>query len=329
MRALLSKQPGPPEDLVLEEITSPKAGEGQVVIEVKAVGVNFPDTLTLNDQYQVKMERPFSPGCEVSGVVSSLGKGVAGLYVGQRVAGIHSNAMREQLEMPASSCFEIPDDMPFEDAASMQLTYRTAYYTLVVRAQAKPGETVLIHGAAGGVGVAAIEVAKAQGLSVIAADISEEKVDFCVAKGADKGIVFPFGSLEKNQKKELAKQIKAVAGTGVDIVVDVVGGDYAEPSIRALNWGGRYMVLGFPAGIPNIPLNLALLKAIDIRGVFWGAWSERDPETAKSHVKALYDLYQNNKIKPHISERFTLEQGGAALRHLMDRKAKGKVVITI
>ena len=330
MKALLSKAPGGPETLVLETVESTSAGKGQVVIDVKAIGVNFPDTLIIKDMYQFKPERPFSPGGEVSGVVKEVGEGVTNLQVGQRVIGSCGwGGMREELVLEAGRCIPIPDSVPFNDAAAFVMTYGTSYYALKDRADPKPGESLLVLGAAGGVGIAAVELGKAMGLEVIAACSTQEKVDFCISKGADKGLVYPTGELDRGQQKELSNQIKELGGGGVDIIYDGVGGSYAEPAIRAMNWEGRFLVIGFPAGIPKIPLNLTLLKSCDIRGVFWGAAVARDPAANQQNLSEMFQMYAEGKIKPHVSETFPLERGGEAIQYLIDRKALGKVVVTV
>ena len=330
MKALLSKAPGGPETLVLEDIPSPTPGKGEVLIDVKAIGINFPDTLIIRDMYQFKPERPFSPGGEVSGVVKALGEGVTNLSIGQRVIGSCGwGGMREELVLEAGRCIPVPDSVPFEEAAAFVMTYGTSYYALKDRADPKPGEKLLVLGAAGGVGIAAVELGKAMGLEVIAACSTQEKVDFCLSKGADHGIVYERAPLDRGQQKALSNQIKEISGGGVDIIYDGVGGDYAEPSIRAMNWEGRFLVIGFPAGIPAIPLNLTLLKSCDIRGVFWGAAVARDPKANQQNLAEMFAMYQDGKIKPHVSKTFPLDQGGDAIQYLMDRKAMGKVVVTV
>ena len=330
MKALLSKATGGPDTLVLEDIESPTPVKGEVIIEVKAIGVNFPDTLIIQDLYQFKPERPFSPGGEVSGVVKALGEGVSNLQVGQRVIGSCGwGGMREELALDAARCIPIPDTVPFEQAAAFVMTYGTSYYALKDRADPKPGEKLLVLGAAGGVGIAAVELGKAMGLEVIAACSSQEKVDFCLSKGADKGLVYERGDLDRGQQKEFSNQIKEVSGGGVDIIYDGVGGNYAEPAVRAMNWEGRYLVIGFPAGIPKLPLNLTLLKSCDIRGVFWGAHVAREPARNQQNLVELFEMYQSGKISPHVSETFPLERGGDAILYLSDRKALGKVVVTV
>jgi len=330
MKAILSKAPGGPETLVLEEQPAPVPGKGQVVLDVKAVGVNYPDVLIIQDQYQFKPERPFSPGGEVSGVVKSLGEGVEHLSVGDRVIGSTGwGGMAEQIAVDAQRCIPIPDEMPFEEAAAFIMTYGTSHYALKDRGAVKPGESLLVLGAAGGVGLAAVELGKAMGMEVIAAASSEEKVQLARDKGADKGFVYPRGPLDKAQQKELSTTIKELGGGGVDVVYDGVGGDYAEPAVRAMNWDGRFLVIGFPAGIPKLPLNLTLLKSCNIIGVFWGAAVARDPEANKANTADLFSLYKAGKIKPHVSNTYPLDKAADAITELMERRAQGKVVITV
>ena len=330
MKAILSKAPGGPETLVLEEMPSPEPGKGEVVLEVKAVGVNYPDVLIIQDQYQFKPERPFSPGGEVSGIVKSVGEGVTHLKPGDRVIGSTGwGGMAEEICVAAARCIPIPDEMPFEEAAAFILTYGTSHYALKDRADPKPGEKLLVLGAAGGVGIAAVELGKAMGLEVIAACSTQEKVDFCLSKGADKGLVYDRGPLDRAQQKEFSNQIKEVSGGGVDIIYDAVGGDYSEPALRAMNWEGRFLVIGFPAGIPKLPLNLTLLKSCDVRGVFWGASVARDPQRHQGHVRELMEWYKAGKIKPHVSNPYPLAQAADAITELMERRAQGKVVVTV
>ncbi|MEL7129869.1 MAG: NADPH:quinone oxidoreductase family protein [Pseudomonadota bacterium] len=330
MKAILSKTPGGPETLVLEDVPIPEIGPGQVLVDIKACGVNYPDVLMIKDMYQFKPPRPFSPGGEVAGIVRAVGEGVTHVAPGDRVlASTGHGGMAEQVVAAAHGVTPIPDTMPFEEAAAFVLTYGTSYYALKDRADPKPGEKLLILGAAGGVGVSSIELGKAMGLEVIAACSTQDKVDFCLSKGADKGLVYPKGDLDRAAQKALSNDIKAVGGGGVDIIYDAVGGDYAEPALRAMNWEGRYLVIGFPAGIPKLPLNLTLLKSCDVRGVFWGASVARDPEGHKQNVKELFALYAEGKIRPHVSSTYPLAEAPAAITELMERRARGKVVVTI
>ncbi|CAN5154194.1 NADPH:quinone oxidoreductase family protein [soil metagenome] len=329
MKAVLSKAVGGPETLVLEELPDPVAGPGQVVLTVKACGVNYPDVLIIEDKYQFKPQRPFAPGGEVAGVVESLGEGVTGLTVGQRVlASSGHGGMAEKLLVDAVRCTPIPDSMPFDEAAAFILTYGTSYYALKDRAHLKAGETLLVLGAAGGVGLAAVELAKAAGAKVIAACSSQEKVDLAIEHGADSGVVYPRGPFDKDGQKALANLIKEACGpNGWDVAYDAVGGDYSEATIRASGWNGRFLVVGFPSGIPKIPLNLTLLKSCDIVGVFWGASVAREPKLHAQNITDLMGLYAEGKIKPYVSERFPLAQAGDAIAHLASRKAMGKVVV--
>jgi NADPH2:quinone reductase len=330
MKALLSTRPGPPEELELAEIADPVAGEGEVVIAVKAAGVNFPDVLIIEDKYQFKPERPFAPGGEVAGVIESVGAGVENVKVGQRVIGsLGWGGYAEKVKAPAARVLPIPDNMPFDEASAFILTYGTSYYALKDRGVVKPGETVLILGAAGGVGVAAIELAKAMGARVVGAVSSEEKAEFAKACGADATVVYPASAFAKEQSKALADAFKAATNGGADVVYDAVGGDYCEPALRAMNWNGRYLVVGFPAGIPTPPLNLTLLKSTSIVGVFWGASTAREPDLHKGNVRDLFKLYAEGKIRPRISARYKLGEGGKAIRALSDRTATGKLVVVM
>src|SRR5690606_1314684 len=279
LRALLSTRPGGPETLELTELPDPAPGAGEVVVRVRAVGVNYPDVLIIEDRYQFRPERPFAPGGEVAGQVEAVGAGVSNLKPGDRVLAMPGwGGMVERLAVAADRCLKIPDAMPFEEAAAFVMTYGTSYYALKDRAGLKAGEALLVLGAAGGVGAAAVELGKAMGARVIAAASSEDKIAFARQLGADDGLVYPRGELDKAASKALAGAFKtACAPDGADVVYDAVGGGYAEPALRAMNWNGRYLVVGFPAGIPSIPLNLTLLKSVQIVGVFWGAHVAREP----------------------------------------------------
>ncbi len=330
MRALLSTRVGPPEALEFMDIPDPVAGEDEVVIRVMAAGVNFPDALIIEDKYQFKPERPFAPGGEVAGVIESVGSGVSHLKIGQRVIGSSGwGGFAEKIKLPAARVLPMPDAMPFDDASAFILTYGTSYYALKDRALLKAGETVLVLGAAGGVGVAAIELAKAMGARVVGAVSSQEKAAFAKACGADATVIYPQGAFAKEQSRALAESFKQAAGGGADVVYDAVGGDYCEPALRAMNWGGRYLVVGFPAGIPTPPLNLTLLKSTSIVGVFWGASVAREPDLHQQNVRDLFKLYGEGKVKPRISQRYKLAESGKAIRALMDRTATGKLVVVM
>ncbi|MEO8812062.1 MAG: NADPH:quinone oxidoreductase family protein [Caulobacteraceae bacterium] len=331
MKAILSKAAGGPETLVLEELPSPVAKPGYAVVSVRACGVNYPDVLIIEDKYQFKPPRPFSPGGEISGVVKSVGEGVTHVKVGDRVLGnTGSGGMAEELSVEAVRLTPIPRDMPFDEAAAFLMTYGTSWYGLKDRGRLTAGETLLVLGAAGGVGLAAVELGKAMGARVIAAASSREKVDLAMARGADEGLVYPGGPFDRDGQKALADQFKQACGpSGADVIYDGVGGDYAEAALRSVAWEGRFLIIGFPAGIPRIPLNLALLKGCDIVGVFWGAAVARDPAGHQRNVKELLELYAAGKIRPHVSEHFPLARAGDAIAHLASRKAMGKVVVTM
>jgi len=329
MKAIVSKSAGGPETLTLEEVPSPKLGKRDVLIDVKAASVNFPDVLIIQDLYQFRPPRPFSPGGEFAGVVKATGEEVTRYRVGDRVFGNSTHGgFAEEAVLHEARAIAMPDAMSFEDAASLLMTYATSHHALKDRAAIQPGESLLVLGAAGGVGIAAVELGKAMGARVIAAASSQEKVDFAKAAGADEGLVYARDLSSRDAQKEFSNAIKALGGGGVDVVYDSVGGDYAEPAIRALNWCGRFLVVGFPAGIPKIPLNLTLLKGSQIMGVFWGAFTGREPKRHEENVRELLDLYAKGKIKPRISQRFPLDQAPAAIRLLQERAAQGKVVVT-
>jgi NADPH2:quinone reductase len=331
MKALLSRVVGGPETLVIEEIASPVAGKGEVLIAIAACGVNYPDSLIIEDRYQFKPQRPFAPGSEVSGVVEAVGEGVAHLKVGQRVlASTVWGGMAEKVAVEARRCAPIPDAMPFDEAAAFLMTYGTSYYALANRGALKAGETLLVLGAAGGVGSAAVELGKAMGAHVIAAASSAEKVEAAKSWGADAGVVYPGGPFDRDGQKKLAELFKTACGEkGADVIYDSVGGDYSEAALRAIGWEGRLLVIGFPAGIPKLPLNLTLLKSCQVVGVFWGAFVARDPAANARNTQALFALYEKGAIKPRISKRFPLEQASEAIAWLSGRQALGKVVVTV
>jgi NADPH:quinone reductase len=331
MKALLSKAVGGPDTLVLEDMPSPTPRANQAVIQVKACGVNYPDVLIIEDKYQFKPARPFAPGGEVAGIVKSIGDAVTNVKVGDRVLGNTGwGGMAQELALEASRLVPMPDTMPFDEAAAFIMTYGTSYHALKDRGHMKPGETLLVLGAAGGVGLAAVELGKAMGARVIAAASSDEKVALAKEHGADEGVVYPQGPFEKEGQRALANLFKDALGpAGADLVYDGVGGDYAEAALRSMAWEGRFLVVGFPAGIPRIPLNLPLLKGCDIVGVFWGTAVTKDPAGHQRNVRELFDLYAKGKIKPFVSERFPLARAGEAISHLASRKAMGKVVVTM
>ncbi len=322
MRAVVCKQFGPPEELVVEEIEAPTAGPGQVLIDVKAAAVTFPDCLLIEDKYQFKVAPPFVPGGEVGGVIAALGEGVEGFSVGDRVVGSLGlvGGFAEQAVAAASGTRTLPEAAGFGESTGLLYAYGTGYYGLKHRAQLQPGETLLVLGAGGNVGIAAVELGVMMGARVIAAASSDEKLALCRERGASLTINYQSESL-KDRAKALTD------GKGVDVVYDAVGGDYAEAAIRAIGWGGRFLVVGFTAGIPRIPLNLALLKGCQIVGVFLGAMISREPETRDAVVRDLLDFTSSGKLTPSVSKRYPLAKGPQALRDLMDRKAVGKVVV--
>jgi NADPH2:quinone reductase len=330
MKAALCTHYGPPEEMVVQDIPSPKAGKGQVVVTVKACGINFPDVLMIQDKYQFKPALPFSPGGEIAGVVKEAGEGVSNVKVGDKViVSIGSGGLAEEALADASRCVPMPASLDFAVASSFFVTYGTSYHALQDRAHLKPGETLVVLGAAGGVGLSAVELGKAMGAKVVAAASSAEKVALAKAHGADEGFVYPAGRLSKDEQKALSDEIKRLSdGKGADVLYDPVGGDYAEPALRAMNWEGRYLVIGFAAGdIPRVPLNLALLKGCDIVGVFWGASVARNPKASMANLAQITKWIAEGKLKPHVSERIPLARAGEAIRLLMDRKAQGKVVV--
>jgi NADPH2:quinone reductase len=331
MKALLSLAPGGPETLVLQDLPTPMPGPGEVRVRVHACGVNFPDSLIIQDLYQIRPARPFAPGAEVAGVIEALGDGVEGLKLGDHVIGWAGyGGMVEELVLPAARTIIIPDAMPLDDAAALLMTYGTSQHALKDRAKLKPGETLLVLGAAGGVGLAAVELGKAMGARVIAAVSSSEKAALAKARGADETLVYSKGPFDTEGKKALSAQFKAaVGGEGADVIYDPVGGDYAEAALRASAWEGRFLVVGFPAGIPKIPLNLTLLKSCQIVGVFWGAFVARFPARHLENVRELLDLYGRGLIRPEISGRFSLADGGTAIADLAARRAQGKLVVML
>ena len=331
MKAMLSTAPGGPETLELTELPQPEPKKGEVRIRVRAAGLNFPDTLIIQDLYQMKPPRPFAPGGEVAGDIDAVGEGVTNVAVGDRVLAMTGfGGFATDMCIDAGRVMKIPDAMPYDEASCLVLTYGTSHHALKNRAEIKAGESLLILGAAGGVGAAAIELGKAAGAKVIAAVSSEEKAQFCRDLGADETIVYSRDMDDRAAQKEFSNEIKKLAGgDGVDVVYDAVGGAYAEPAVRALAWKGRYLVVGFPAGIPKIPLNLTLLKGCQIVGVFWGAHTVREPQAHAENMADLFRMYANGQIKPRISARFPLEKAADALTLMQDRKVLGKVVLDV
>ena len=331
MKAVLSKEVGGPDTLVVEDLDSPTPGKDEVVIDVAACAINFPDSLIIKDMYQMKPPRPFSPGGEISGTVAALGESVSGWQVGDRViAGIGAGGLREQVVVPAARLFKVPEGIDLVQASALLMTYGTTIHGLKDRGDIKAGETVLVLGAAGGVGLSAVELAKAYGSRVVAAVSTEEKGEVAKKAGADEIVIYPRAPFDKDQSKALAQQFKdAVGPNGADIVYDIVGGDYSEPALRSIAWEGRFLVIGFPAGIAKMPLNLTLLKSCDIRGVFWGAFTAREPEKNAANIAELFQLWQDGKIAPLISETYPLDKAHEAIAKLESRSAIGKLVVTM
>ena len=331
MRAIQSLVPGGTALLELREVPRPDPGAGEVRLRVKAVGVNYPDLLIIADRYQFRPERPFSPGAEVAGVVDALGPGVTALKAGDRVmAMLGWGGMADYVVTPAQKCFVIPDSMPMDEAAAFLMTYGTSYHALRDRAGLQPGERLLVLGAGGGVGLAAVELGHAMGARVTAAASSPDKLATARALGATEAMIYPRGDLDRTAQKTLSAAFKAACeGFGPDVIYDPVGGAYAEPALRAIARGGRYLIVGFPAGIPQIPLNLPLLKECDLRGVFWGSHIEHDPAAHALAVAELLDLYLKGRIRPVIHSRLPLEQAAQAIELLSTREVVGKIVVTL
>jgi len=322
MKAVLCKAYGPPDSLVLEDVPAPEPGPGQVVVGVKACGVNFPDTLMIQGKYQHKPEFPFSPGGEVAGTVLRVGPGVEGVDIGDRVIAYTGyGGFAEEVVAGADRLIRMPAGMDFVQASAFVLTYGTSLYALKDRGRLAPGETLLVLGAAGGVGIAAVEIGKALGARVIAAASSEDKLALCREHGADETINYG--------REDLREQLRALTGDrGVDVVYDPVGGPYTEPALRGTAWGGRFLVVGFAAGeIPRIPLNLPLLKGCDIVGVSWGGFLRRGGSRTAAHLEELVSLYATGKLKPHVTVTYPLERAAEALDDIMQRRAKGKIVV--
>ncbi len=323
MKAVICTQFGPPENLVVEDVEAPLPAPGQLLIDVAAAAVTFPDTLMLEDKYQFKPGLPYTPGTEGAGVVAGLGEGVEGWAIGDRVLGSLgvSGAFAEQMVIPASSARRLPQNVAFEAVTGLNYAYGTTLYGLRYRAGLRPGETLLITGAAGAVGLSAVEIGKLMGARVIAAASSDEKLAQCRASGADETINYSTESL-KDRAKDLT------GGKGVDVVYDCVGGPMAEQALRSIGWEGRFLVIGFTAGIPSIPLNLALLKSCQIIGVFYGAMAAREPDKSAEITDQLIGWVADGSLTPHVAGRYPLERAGEALRAMIDRTSIGKLVVT-
>jgi len=322
VKAIVCKEFGPPEKLVLEEIDDPTPGAGELIIEVRASTVTFPDALMIEDKYQFKAPLPFVPGGEVAGVVCELGEGVSQFELGDRVVGstMLVGGFAQKVLVKESATRKLAEKLGFAESTGILYAYGTGYYGLKYRGALQPGETLLVLGAAGNVGLAAVELGKTMGARVIAAASSAEKLAVCCERGADETINYATEDL-KTRAKELTE------GRGVDVIFDCVGGDYAESALRAIAWGGRFLVIGFTAGIPHLPLNLTLLKSCQVIGVFYGAMVSREPELRDEIVEGLDALASEGRLNPYVSDRYSLDQAPNALRALLDRKVTGKVVI--
>ncbi|HSP04149.1 MAG TPA: NADPH:quinone oxidoreductase family protein [Acidimicrobiales bacterium] len=323
MRAVLCKQFGPVEDLVVEEVPDPTPGPGEVVVDVAGCGVNFPDVLIIQDKYQFKPELPFSPGGEIAGTVSAVGEGVDGLQVGDAVlATLGWGGMAEKVAVSAASAIPVPPGVDLVQASGFLLAHGTSHHALVDRAHLQSGETLLVLGAAGGVGLAAVELGALLGARVIAAASTDEKLELCRAKGAAETINYSTEDL-RGRIKELTD------GKGIDVCYDPVGGDLSEPALRSMAWDGRFLVVGFAAGdIPKVPLNLPLLKGCSVVGVFWGAFTGKEPERNKANIAELLGWLAEGKLDPHVSATYPLDQAVQAINDLAERRATGKVVVT-
>ena len=324
MKALLSEAPGPPETLRIAELLDPAPGPGELLVRVRACSINYPDVLIIEDKYQLKPPRPFAPGSEIAGEVEAVGEGVSGWSPGDRLlAATGFGGLVEKIVVPAARAIPLPADRSFAEGSALLLTYATAIHALVDRGRLQAGQTLLVLGAAGGVGIAAIEIGKILGARVIAAASTDEKLAICRAHGADATINYAAA--------DLREQIKSLTGgNGVDVVYDPVGGPYSEPALRSLAWRGRLLVVGFAAGeSPKIPLNLTLLKGCSIVGVFWGDFTRREPQRFAEAMARLGRWYADGKLKPHVSATFPLERAADALTMMANRQVIGKVVLTV
>ena len=324
MRALVCKEYGPPEKLRIEEHDDPVPRDGEVLVGIKAAGINFPDVLMIGGTYQVKIPTPFVPGGETAGIVEAVGNGVTRYKPGDRVIAIPTGGgFAEKCVLSEKLCFPLPDSLSFEQGAGFTITYATSYHAFRQCTELKAGETVLVLGAAGGVGITAVEIAKALGARVIAAASSEDKLQFAREAGADETINYSDSSL-KERVKELT------GGKGVDVVYDPVGGELAEQAYRALAWHGRYLVVGFASGdIPKFPANIALLKEASIIGVWWGTWASHNPGVSLQNMAELAMMVHQGTLNPRVTESYPLAQYTDAFAAITERRAKGKVVLTM
>jgi NADPH2:quinone reductase len=322
MKAVVCNAWGGPDTLALADLPSPRPGAGEVAITVKAAGVNFPDLLIIQNKYQLKPPLPFTPGAELAGVVKEVGAGVSGFRPGDRVvATVNTGAFAEECVATSARVLALPPGIDFADAAALSVTYGTAWHALKDRGRLAAGETLLVLGAGGGVGIAAIDIGKALGARVIAAASSDDKLAACRARGADETINYA--------REDLRERIRGLAGErGVDVVFDPVGGPHSEAALRGTGWRGRYLVIGFAHGeIPRLPLNLVLLKGSAIVGVYWGAWLQREPDASRREMESLLGMLQDGRLRPLISARYPLARTAAALAAIAERRATGKIVV--
>lgn len=331
MRALVSTAPGDWRSLVMMELPALRCGPDEVRIRVAAVSINYPDALMIEDRYQFRPVRPFAPGCEVSGILLEVGTNVRRLKPGMRVIALSGyGGMAEEILVAGDKVCEIPDEMPFDVAASLILSYGTSWHALADRGQLGAGQSLLVLGAAGGVGTAAIELGKALGAYVVAGVSSESKADVARQMGANEVFVYPQAPFDEETKRSLTSRLKNLAGPGgFDVIFDPIGGDYVQPSLRSIGWQGRYLVIGFTVGIADLPMNLVLLKGCQIVGVFWGAFIDRTPGELARETSALIELWRAGKIAPLISSHYSFEDGGVAISELAERRATGKVVVWV
>jgi len=326
MRALLSHRPGGPTTLLLDDLADVAPRPDEVVIDVRAAALNYPDVLIIQDLYQMRPPRPFAPGSEVAGIVQSIGTDVTKYSVGDRVIGTAAwGGLATQLAVPEANCIAIPAGVPFDEAAALIVTFATSHYALRGRAAIRPGETLLVLGATGGVGIAAIQLGKALGARIIAATSSPEKAALARAQGADTTIVYPADLSSRDSQRAFTNALKSEGQ--IDVVLDPVGGQFSEAAFRAIGWQGRHLVVGFTAGIPMLPLNLSLLKGASIIGVFYGDFARRQPDRKNQYLDEIVSLHAAGTIRPHISQRLPLERATEGLAALADRSATGKIII--
>jgi NADPH:quinone reductase-like Zn-dependent oxidoreductase len=309
-------------------VPDPVPAAGELLVRVRACAMNFPDVLIIEDKYQLRPPRPFAPGGEFAGEVISVGEGVTGWSQGDRlIAATGFGGLAEQVVIPAKSAIRLPDERSFEEGSALLLTYATVIHALMDRGKLKAGETLLVLGAGGGIGIASIEIGKALGARVVAAVSSEEKAEAAREAGANAAVIYPTDTSDPKALSQVFKD--AVGPAGADVILDPVGGDYTEAALRSIAWEGRFLVVGFPAGIAKLPLNLTLLKSCDVCGVFWGAFAARDPKANAAHVEQLFRWWSEGKIAPKINATYPLERAGEAITALAQRKAVGKLVVTL